>query len=1010
MWRKPVSKYKNAQAAEQPAQAVKFAQIGLAACTEGPELVACNRGVLLATSCSRLCLWQLADEAASLQPVSVAGGISGQLSDLQLSPFSAADDDSTLAAAATADGRLALLSVSSPKPDSSAAAVQLRQLIDAGSLPISRLQFSPSAGHLLAACGASSPRLSLIDVEAGKSVLDIADVGIGELHSVAWTSDSGQLAVSSGAAVRLWDPRVAPASSASGASWKAPGMSAEQPSLARCLQRPGGGGGGGGSPLIALSGFDSSGRERRLGLFDPRTAGVAAAPALASESLGRAGRRGGEPAKLLADWHTGMLFWAAPGDESVTFAELEGPDDRPSFAIRDRFLLPDEQVLDLALVDKFSLDVGRCEVNRVAMVTNKSVRLVSYRVPRKTVSSFHADLFPDCPGRQPAMRPADWLTGRTAEAPLESLDPAKKISENYIASQTTADSSKKEEDSEIIGSDGSAVITSSMTSSSSAVTSSPHVGSLSGSERATKLRNVATAIGQRSTWLTELRQLMKLDLPPEAETLAANDRWVALPVTGPGGRVLVLPVRLAAAGGRIDSLPGRRLLRHEGAGVTAVAFEPFDAGSDVGDRLAVALDTGAVCVWRLDSAEAVNEGEVDWSAGDEAEGDAAASDRHQRLRGHSVRALLLAWHPRASHLLASVAADGEVRLWNLADASAAAVVSAAPSPAVAACWTQCGRQLLLLGRDGRLHALSRDSGTVVWSSSPNVVAGLKQPLRAGRLASVLGGRAALVSGFAASNAAARRLALVRLDGLGDGDSEGEPWKQVGECADFTDGGTAPLSLSADPDLHLVTYWSRGDRTLAHLTIGWDCGVAPLLGSEHRDSRVLVAAAWLTKRTVDAASVEVARGFRLTAEGTLETVSVAVPRVIDQLFQDDLLGRCSVTWQPSLSAANWLSGSDPSPLLWPSVSLQPEGMPSVTQVASDPQLQLQFSQKQQPAKQQKQQQQAAKVRQVDALDLEQQQQQKETELVTAMLATVQADAGPLPQDLMEGADSDEWSDD
>uniref|UniRef100_A0A1I8HKM3 Mcl1_mid domain-containing protein n=1 Tax=Macrostomum lignano TaxID=282301 RepID=A0A1I8HKM3_9PLAT len=306
---------------------------------------------------------------------------------------------------------------------------------------------------------------------------------------------------------------------------------------------------------------------------------------------------------------------------------------------------------------------------------------------------------------------------------------------------------------------------------------------------------------------------------------------------------------------------------------------------------------------------------------------------------------------------------------------------------------------------------------VVWSSS-NVVAGLKQPLRAGRLASVLGGRAALVSGFAASNAAARRLALVRLDGLGDGDSEGEPWKQVGECADFTDGGTAcplPLSLSADLLVgfargDLVTYWSRGDRTLAHLTVGWDCGVAPLLGSEHRDSRVLVAAAWLTKRTVDAASVEVARGFRLTAEGTLETVSVAVPRVIDQLFQDDLLGRCSVTWQPSLSAANWLSGSDPSPLLWPSVSLQPEGMPSVTQVASDPQLQLQFSQKQQPAKQQKQQQQAAKVRQVDALDLEQQQQQKETELVTAMLATVQADAGPLPQDLMEGADSDEWSDD
>uniref|UniRef100_A0A1I8GNU2 WD_REPEATS_REGION domain-containing protein n=1 Tax=Macrostomum lignano TaxID=282301 RepID=A0A1I8GNU2_9PLAT len=262
-------------------------------------------------------------------------------------------------------------------------------------------------------------------------------------------------------------------------------------------------------------------------------------------------------------------------------------------------------------------------------------------------------------------------------------------------------------------------------------------------------------------------------------------------------------------------------------------------------------------------------------------------------------------------------ADGEVRLWNLADASAAAVVSAAPSPAVAACWTQCGRQLLLLGRDGRLHALSRESGTGVWSSSPNVVAGLKQPLRAGRLASVLSGRAALVSGFAASNVAARRLALVRLDGLGDGDGEGEPWKQVGECADFTDGGTAPLSLSADPDLHLVTCWSRGDRTLAHLTVGWDCGVAPLLGSEHRDSRVLVAAAWLTKRTVDAVSVEVARGFRLTAEGTLETVSVAVPRVIDQLFQDDLLGRCSVTWQPSLSAGNWMSGSDPSPLLWPS---------------------------------------------------------------------------------------------
>jgi coronin-7 len=93
-----------------------------------------------------------------------------------------------------------------------------------------------------------------------------------------------------------------------------------------------------------------------------------------------------------------------------------------------------------------------------------------------------------------------------------------------------------------------------------------------------------------------------------------------------------------------------------------------------------------------------------------------------------------------------------------------------------------------------------------------------------------------------------------------------------------------------------------------------------------------AVAFLPKICCDVKAVEFAKGYRLT-DSTIEPVSVTVPRLRAEFFQDDIFPKQRVTWEPSLTAAQWFSGKDAQATLF---DLRPPGMENLSNAPAPPQ--------------------------------------------------------------------------
>ena len=71
------------------------------------------------------------------------------------------------------------------------------------------------------------------------------------------------------------------------------------------------------------------------------------------------------------------------------------------------------------------------------------------------------------------------------------------------------------------------------------------------------------------------------------------------------------------------------------------------------------------------------------------------------------------------------------------------------------------------------------------------------------------------------------------------------------------------------------------------------------------------------------SVEFAKALRLT-NTSIEPLSFTVPRIKNDLFQDDLFPDTKVLWQPTMTSNEWFDGQDKLPS---KISLKPTGMES-----------------------------------------------------------------------------------
>ena len=99
---------------------------------------------------------------------------------------------------------------------------------------------------------------------------------------------------------------------------------------------------------------------------------------------------------------------------------------------------------------------------------------------------------------------------------------------------------------------------------------------------------------------------------------------------------------------------------------------------------------------------------------------------------------------------------------------------------------------------------------------------------------------------------------------------------------------------------------QGENTVTTFEVATDSPyLFPL--SPYRPSGLHQALAFLPKNILDTKNVEFARAYRLT-NTTIEPLSFTVPRVNTAVFHDDIFPQTRVTWEPTLSAKDWLSGS------------------------------------------------------------------------------------------------------
>jgi coronin-1B/1C/6 len=55
-------------------------------------------------------------------------------------------------------------------------------------------------------------------------------------------------------------------------------------------------------------------------------------------------------------------------------------------------------------------------------IEEKCVEYISFIAPRKS-TAFQEDLYPDCPGPDPALQTAEWMNGKTSKPKTISMKP-----------------------------------------------------------------------------------------------------------------------------------------------------------------------------------------------------------------------------------------------------------------------------------------------------------------------------------------------------------------------------------------------------------------------------------------------------------------------------------------------------------------------------------------------------------------------------------------------------------
>uniref|UniRef100_A0A670JFL9 Coronin n=1 Tax=Podarcis muralis TaxID=64176 RepID=A0A670JFL9_PODMU len=588
----------------------------------------------------------------------------------------------------------------------------------------------------------------------------------------------------------------------------------------------------------------------------------------------------------------------------------------------------------VAQVPKLALDVMGCEVMRVLQLSEAGIVPISYVVPRKSTQEFHKDLFPDCAGNVPAASAQAWWSGDNSQVrALVSSGPCRAFWVSFLppTSQVgpTTCAARREFGGRLEDPLSppccrrTKVILRFPPGRGERVSlpiSCPPSPASLPPGPSSGFRHVQGAVLHRSTHITNLRGL-NLTTPGECDGFCANRQRVAIPLLSAGGQVAVL--ELSNPGRLPDtSLPTIQ----NGTPISDLCWDPFDL-----QRLAIAGEDARIRLWR------VEEGGLQKTI----------LEPELVLQGHTEKIYSIQFHPLAADILASSSYDMSVRIWDLRSGGQVLRLEGHRDQIFSLAWSPDGRRLATVCKDGRVRVYEPRKASQPLQEGPGPEGG-----RGARIVWVCGGKYLLVSGF--DSRSERQLSLHPAESLGP------PVATVG-----LDVSPSTLIPFYDADTSVVFLTGKGDTRVYIYEV------------------VPEGYQFLPKTECDVREVEIARALRLR-QTSIEPVAFRVPRVKKEFFQDDLYPPTEVRWEPALSAAAWLGGSDGQHR---KVSLRPKDMTPVSEAPKEAP-----SRKYVPS----------------SVYLEEKSdEQKKEELLNAMVAKLGNRDDPLPQDAFEGVDEEEW---
>nr|XP_012219924.1 PREDICTED: coronin-7 isoform X1 [Linepithema humile] len=404
--------------------------------------------------------------------------------------------------------------------------------------------------------------------------------------------------------------------------------------------------------------------------------------------------------------------------------------------------------------------------------------------------------------------------------------------------------------------------------------------------KVSKFRHLKGTPGHKSTHIENIRNISR-QISGECDGFHANPDRVAVPLSGPGGKIAVLELKKT---GRLPDGVMPALVH--GATVMDFQWDPFD-----NQRLAVACDDGIIRLWEIPEsglAEPTNE------------------PKHI-IEAHTDKIYLIKFHPLASNVLASASYDMTVKIWDLSllsstDTATAKITLIGHTDQIfSLAWSPCGQFLASTCKDCKLRIYKPRSSDVPVKEGKGPVG-----TRGARVVWALEGKYLVVMGF--DKVSERQIYVFKVDNLNT------PLNTVG-----LDVSPAILMPYYDEDSSTLFLTGRGDSTIYVFEVTEEAPhCCPL--SHHRCSSLHQGLSFLPKNKCDVASVEFASALRLT-NNTIEPLSFTVPRIKSELFQDDLFPPTKVIWKPTLSATEWFNGGNKQPSR---ISLKPPGMDNLTE--------------------------------------------------------------------------------